>query len=53
MTEGDWIVPNRNMILLSLAINRAVLAGADTVTIGAMRMIPTHFQTAAHTSSQT
>jgi 7-cyano-7-deazaguanine synthase len=34
LTEGDWIVPNRNMILLSLAINRAVIAGADTVTIG-------------------
>ena len=35
LTEGSsWIVPNRNAILLSLAVNLAVKAGADTVTIG-------------------
>src|SRR5262245_13459525 len=30
----DWIIPNRNAILLSLAINLASRAKADTVTIG-------------------
>ena len=35
LTESDsWIVPNRNMVLLSLAVSLAVRAKADTVTIG-------------------
>jgi len=34
LTEDSWIVPNRNAILLSLAVNQAIKAGADTVTIG-------------------
>lgn len=34
LTEQSWIVPNRNAIFLSLAVNMAVQAGADTVTIG-------------------
>ena len=34
LTEGSWIVPNRNCILLSLAVNLAVQHKADTVTIG-------------------
>ncbi len=34
LTQESWIVPNRNCILLSLAVNLAVKAGADTVTIG-------------------
>lgn len=29
-----WIVPNRNMIFLAIAVNVALKAGADTVTIG-------------------
>jgi 7-cyano-7-deazaguanine synthase len=33
--KGTVIVPNRNAILLSLAVNLAVSAGADTVTFGA------------------
>lgn len=32
--DTHWIVPNRNCILLSLAVNLAVQAKADTVTIG-------------------
>lgn len=34
LTDENWIVPNRNCILLSLAVNLAVQAKADTVTIG-------------------
>lgn len=34
LTEQSWIVPNRNAILISLAVNLAVKASADTVTIG-------------------
>ena len=34
LTDESWIVPNRNMIMLSLAVNIAVKAKADTVTIG-------------------
>lgn len=34
LTEENWIVPNRNAILLSLAVNLAVKIKADTVTIG-------------------
>jgi 7-cyano-7-deazaguanine synthase len=34
LTEESWIVPNRNAIMLSLAVNLAVKSGADTVTIG-------------------
>lgn len=34
LTEQSWIVPNRNAIFLSVAVNVASKAGADTVTIG-------------------
>lgn len=34
LTKESWIVPNRNAILLSLAVNMAIIAKADTVTIG-------------------
>ena len=34
LTEKNWIVPNRNAILLSIAANLAVQATADTITIG-------------------
>ena len=34
LTDGNWIVPNRNAILISLAVNVAVKAKADAVTIG-------------------
>lgn len=34
LTEQSWIVPNRNAIFLSVAVNVACQAGADTVTIG-------------------
>jgi len=34
MTGGDWIVPNRNMILISLAVNLAIRSESDTVAIG-------------------
>lgn len=34
LTEESWIVPNRNCIMLSLAVNLAVQTKADTVTIG-------------------
>jgi len=34
LTDESWIVPNRNAIMLSLAVNLAVRAGANTVTIG-------------------
>ena len=34
LTEENPVIPNRNAILLSLAVNLAVKAGADTVTIG-------------------
>lgn len=34
LNKESWIVPNRNAILLSLAVNLAVQAKADTVVIG-------------------
>jgi 7-cyano-7-deazaguanine synthase len=34
LTEQSWIVPNRNAVFLSVAVNVACKAGADTVTIG-------------------
>lgn len=34
LNEQSWIVPNRNAIFLSVAVNLATKAGADTVTIG-------------------
>ena len=34
LTDGDWVVPFRNPVMLSIAVNIAVQAGADTVTIG-------------------
>jgi 7-cyano-7-deazaguanine synthase len=34
LTEQSWIVPNRNAIFLSVAVNVACQAKADTVTIG-------------------
>lgn len=34
LTEDNWIVPNRNAVMLSLAVNVAIQVGADTVTIG-------------------
>lgn len=34
LKKPDWIVPNRNAIFLSLAVNLAIKATADTVTIG-------------------
>jgi 7-cyano-7-deazaguanine synthase len=34
LTEPSWIVPNRNAVFLSVAVNLACQAGADTVTIG-------------------
>jgi 7-cyano-7-deazaguanine synthase len=34
LTSESWIVPNRNAVLLSLAVNVAVKAKASTVTIG-------------------
>lgn len=34
LTEPSWIVPNRNATFLSVAVNLACQAGADTVTIG-------------------
>lgn len=34
LSDDDWVVPNRNAILLSLAVNMAVKAKASTVTIG-------------------
>lgn len=34
LTNGNWIVPNRNALLISLAVSVAMKAGADTVTIG-------------------
>ncbi|MBM4259763.1 MAG: 7-cyano-7-deazaguanine synthase [Deltaproteobacteria bacterium] len=34
LNEQSWIVPNRNAIFLSVAVNVACQAGADTVTIG-------------------
>lgn len=33
LNEKSWIVPNRNSIFLSVAVNVAFRAGADTVTI--------------------
>jgi len=34
LTEQSWVVPNRNAVFLSAAVNVACKAGADTVTIG-------------------
>ena len=34
LTEQSWIVPNRNAVFLSLAVNLAIKAKADTITIG-------------------
>lgn len=34
LTEQSWIVPNRNAVFLSVAVNVAHQAKADTVTIG-------------------
>jgi len=34
LTEDNWIVPNRNAIFLSVAVNLAIKAKADTITIG-------------------
>lgn len=34
LTKEDWVVPFRNPIMLSLAVNLAVQAGAEAVTIG-------------------
>lgn len=34
LTDESWIVPNRNAILLSVAVNYAIEAKADVVTIG-------------------
>ena len=34
LTDADWIVPNRNAILLGLACNLAVRSKAEIVTIG-------------------
>jgi 7-cyano-7-deazaguanine synthase len=34
MDGKSWVVPNRNALLISLAVNMAVRAMADTVTIG-------------------
>lgn len=34
LTDGNWIVPNRNAILISVAVNLAVKAKAETITIG-------------------
>jgi 7-cyano-7-deazaguanine synthase len=34
LTEQSWIVPNRNAVFLTVAVNLACKAGADTVTIG-------------------
>ena len=34
LNEQSWIVPNRNAVFLSVAVNVAHSAGADTVTIG-------------------
>lgn len=34
LTDENWIIPNRNAIFLSVAVNVAMQAKADTVTIG-------------------
>lgn len=34
LTDKSWIVPNRNAVMLSVAVNLAARANADTVTIG-------------------
>lgn len=34
LTDGSWIVPNRNAIMLSIASNLAVQLGVDAVSIG-------------------
>ncbi len=33
LKDGDWVVPNRNAILLSIGVNLAVQAKAESVTI--------------------
>lgn len=43
LTDESWIVPNRNCILLSIAVNLAVQAKADTVTIGCNKEDETSF----------
>jgi 7-cyano-7-deazaguanine synthase len=37
LTDGDWVVPFRNPIMLSIAVNIAVQAKADTVCIACNR----------------
>lgn len=34
LTDKNWIVPNRNAIFINIAVNIAIQAGADTITIG-------------------
>ena len=34
LAEGQWIVPNRNAIFISFAVNLAAQKGYDTITIG-------------------
>lgn len=34
MNDTDWVVPNRNAILISMAVNTALQMKAETVTIG-------------------
>lgn len=34
LTDGDWVVPFRNPIMLAIGVNLAVQAGADSVVIG-------------------
>lgn len=34
LNEQSWVVPNRNAIFISLAVNLALQARADTVTLG-------------------
>lgn len=34
LTDENWVVPNRNMVMLSVAVNVAVQAGAQTIVIG-------------------
>jgi 7-cyano-7-deazaguanine synthase len=34
LNQHSWIVPNRNAVFLSLAVNLACKASADTITIG-------------------
>jgi 7-cyano-7-deazaguanine synthase len=34
LNDTDWVVPNRNAILISIAVNTAIQMNAGTVTIG-------------------